>query len=58
LGALQETADNFLLKKNDEISAKEPKTDRKAAIAQPLDTASLSPLSRFLLTRLTSQPLN
>jgi hypothetical protein len=57
LGALQETAASFLSEKSDEICAKELKTDRKPAIAQPLDTASLSPLSRFLLTRLASQPL-
>lgn len=51
LSALQETAASFVSKKIEEISAKEAYTDKKPAIGQPLDTASLSPLSRFLLTR-------
>ncbi|XP_078181337.1 serine/threonine-protein kinase sid1-like [Carex rostrata] len=54
LSALQETAASFVSKKI-EISAKEAYTDKKPAIGQPLDTASLSPLSRFLLTRWQSQ---
>ncbi|KAJ4773024.1 Serine/threonine-protein kinase 4 [Rhynchospora pubera] len=55
LSALQETAASYLSKKLEEISFKEVKTDKKPEIARPLDTASLSPLSRFLLTRWQSQ---